>query len=157
VPKPIPTPKPVPTPEIREVKERKGYEGAVAWQQGALLRKGKLVPVWKVWKRPYEQKDLETFFEDELPVGVKTVKGVKSAYATIQQFRGKVAPRETQQADIGAFIATVDKPTPRPGGKGEIRFIRDISQAKSKSKAKYKKTKTKKRKTSEPMLVGMRL
>ena len=114
------------TPEIREVRERKGYEGAVAWQQGALLRKGKLAPVWKVWKRPYEQKDLETFFEDELPAGVKTVRGIKSAYATIQQFRGKVAPKEAQQADIGAFIATVSKPTPKPGGAGEIKFVRDI-------------------------------
>jgi len=118
----------VPTPEISQARaERKGYKGAVAWQQGALLRKGKLEPVWKVWKRPYEQKDLETVFEDELPVGVKTVAGIKSAYATIQQFRGKIAPRETQEADIGAFIATVSKPTPKPGGAGEIKFTRDPS------------------------------
>lgn len=128
VPVPSPKPKPKPIPEISTAKEarRKSYEGAVAWQQGALKRKGKLVPVWKVWARPYEQKDLETFFENELPAGVKTVKGIESAYATVQQFRGKVAPRETQQADIGAFIATVHQPTPKPGGAGEIKFVRDI-------------------------------
>jgi len=117
----------LPTPEISQARRRKDYKGAVAWQQGALLRKGKLVPIWKVWKRPYEQKDLETFFEDELPVGVKTVKGIKSAYATVQQFRGKVAPRETQEADIGAFIATVHQPTGKPGGAGEIKFVKDPS------------------------------
>jgi len=101
-PKPKPKPKPVPRPrpEVKEAKRQKRYEGAVAWQQGGLLRKGKLVPVWKVWSRPYRQEDLETFFEDELPVGVKKVKGIKSAYETIQQFRGKLAPGETQEADI---------------------------------------------------------
>jgi len=40
---------------------------------------------------------------------------------------GKVAPRETQEADIGAFIARVDKPTSKPGGAGEIKFTRDTS------------------------------
>jgi len=159
VPKPVP-PKVVPTPEIREVRERKDYKGAVAWQQGALLRKGKLVPIWKVWSRPYRQEDLETFFEDELPPGVKTVAGIKSAYATIQQFRGKIAPRETQEADIGAFIATVSRPTGKPGGAGEIKFARDpkdMPKATYQSKRlRRKKAKTKKVK-SEPMLIGARL
>ena len=122
-----PPPKP-PPPTLAEVRGgmKRSYEGAVAWQQGALKREGKLVPVWKVWSRPYRQEELETFFEDELPPGVQTVKGIKSAYETIQQFRGEIAPRETQQADIGAFVATVHQPTAEPGGKDKIRFTRDI-------------------------------
>jgi len=130
-PKPVPKPKlkPEPKPEIKIIKgkERRGYEGAVAWAQGQLIRKGgKLVTQYKVWKYPYRQVDLEHFAEGELPAGVKIVSGISSAKKTIQQFRGEVAPRETQQADIGAFIATVSEPTPKPGGAGEIKFIRDI-------------------------------
>lgn len=70
---------------------------------------------------------MEHFAEGALPPGVKIVSGISSAKETIQQFRGKVAPRETQVADIGAFIATVSKPTPKPGGAGEIKFARDPS------------------------------
>ena len=118
--------------QVRETKVgRRSYEGAVAWQQGGLLRKGKLTPVWKVWSRPYRQEDLETLFENELPIGVKTVSGVKSAYETVQQFRGKVAPSETQEARVGAFVATVHQPTAKPGGAGEIKFSRDIRSEKT--------------------------
>jgi len=63
-------------------------------------------------------------------MGVKIVGGIQSAYKTIQQFRGKVAPRETQQADIGAFLVRVKSPTPKPGGKGEIAFKRDMPSSK---------------------------
>jgi len=128
VTKPVPSkPALIPLPKTSKARERKEYQGAIAWAQGKLTRKGgELVTQYKVWKHPYRQEDLEHFEEDKLPVGVKIVSGISSAYKTVQQFRGEVAPRETQQADIGAFIATVSKPTPKPGGAGEIKFVRDI-------------------------------
>ena len=56
----------------------------------------------------------------------KRQSGISSAKETIQQFRGELAPKETQVADIGAFVATVHQPSPKPGGEGEIKFSRDI-------------------------------
>lgn len=121
----VPPVKP-PLPEIKEVRpESKDYTGAVAWAQGRLLKNGKLETGYQIWKYPYRQQDLEWKFESELPPEVKVVKGVSSAYETIQQIRGKVTPRETQEADIGAFKVRVIRPTAKPGGKGEIEFTRE--------------------------------
>jgi len=97
--KPPPEKPPIkpPIPELKEAKaERKERIGAVAWAQGKLKRKGKLVTQYKVWSAPYTQEDLEHFAEGELPPGVKIVSGIASAKKTIQQFRGKIAPRETE-------------------------------------------------------------
>jgi len=125
---PVKPPKP-PPPEIKEARpKRKDYKGAIAWAQGRLRREGgKLVTQYKVWSAPYRQEDIEHFEEGELPPGVKILPNISSAYKTIQQFRGKLAPRKTQEADIGAFIATVHQPTAKPGGAGEIEFKRDVS------------------------------
>jgi len=155
---PVKPPPPVILGLVATREERRKYEGAVCWAQGQLKRKdGKLVTQYKVWKYPYRQEDLEHFAEGEVPSGVKILPDISSAYATIQQFRGKVAPRETQEADIGAFIARVSKPTAKPGGKGEIRFTKDIKNVKRAVKLKRKKVKTRKAFKSMPELTAMRL
>jgi len=135
-PPPPPTKLPPPPPPIIMRAEggikggRKGYKGAVAWAQGQLKRGNKLVTTYRVWKRPFRQEDLEAFDENELPPGVKIVPGVSSAYKTVQQFRGQVTPSETQEADIGAFVATVHQPEAKPGKAGAIKFERDIPTSK---------------------------
>jgi len=134
VPTPTPSPKPSPKPSQRistsKDKGRRSYEGAVAWAQGELKRGKKLVTQYKVWSRPFRQDDLESFDEGELPPGVKIVPGISSAYETVQQFRGKVAPGEEQIADVGAFVATVHQPEAKPGKAGAIKFKRDIPTSK---------------------------
>jgi len=123
----------LPPPGITEggtEKRRGGYEGAVAWAQGQLRRGKKLVTTYRVWKRPFRQDDLEAFDENELPPGVKIVPGISSAYETVQQFRGKVAPGEEQVADIGAFVATIHQPEAKPGKAGAIKFKRDVPPSK---------------------------
>ena len=61
---------------------------------------------------------------------MQTVQGVKSAQETIQQYRGNLAPSESQEGDIGAFKARITKaPTPEPG-KGVITFAKDIPTSK---------------------------
>ena len=101
------------------------YEGAVAWAQGQLIRKdGKLITGYRIWKYPYRQEDLEWKPETDLPEGIQVVKGIAEAGKTIQQFRGNVSPGEAQQADIGAFVARVERPTDKPGS-GQIKFTRD--------------------------------
>lgn len=121
----ITQPKQPTLPNAGSTTNNKRYEGAIAWQQGALLRKGKVEPVWKVWRKPYEQNDLDTMFQSELPTGVKTVTGVESAYKTVQLFQGTQVPTESQVVDIGAFTVRVKHPTPSPGGTGKIQFARD--------------------------------
>ena len=105
----------------------KGYDGAVAWAQGQLIRKdGKLITGYRIWKYPYRQEDLEWKPETDLPEGIQVVKGIAEAGKTIQQFRGNISPGEAQQADIGAFVARVERPTDKPGS-GQIRFTRDTN------------------------------
>jgi hypothetical protein len=121
-----PTPPETPDKYARKAtRQERRYEGAVAWQQGALKREGKLVPVWKVWAAPYDQGSLKTFFENELPPGVKTVGGIKEAEETVQLYRGKTLPSESHQADIGAFTVTVKSATPEPGVDAEMEFRPD--------------------------------
>lgn len=126
-PKPRLTPKPKPraVPTETSISETKlrSYKGAVAWRQGALKHKGKLEPIYKV-KRASES--LETFFESELPPGVRVVSGgPKSAYKSIQLYKGKQMPEITE--DIGAFLVTIKQPTSSPGKAGAIEFRRDPS------------------------------
>jgi len=116
------------------------YKGAVAWRQGALKRKGAIVPVYKVWRYPYRQEDLDTFFQNELPPGVKvTPGGAKSAYKSIQLYKGKVPPTEAMQADIGAVLVTVKAPTPSPGRAGAITFKKDVKGIRGTSKEALRK------------------
>lgn len=128
IPPPVPPPSP---PEKRDryakktTRQEQRYDGAVAWQQGALKRDDKLVPVWKVWSAPYNQRNLETFFENELPPGVKTVGGIKEAAETVQLYRGKASPSESHRADIGAFTVTIKSVSPEPGVAAEMEFRPD--------------------------------
>ena len=132
---PVPPREPVPPPRVpprlaggdKGKAVQKGYEGAVAWAQGQLRRAGgKNVTGYRIWKYPYRQEDLEWRPETDLPIGIQVVAGVSEAQKTVQQFRGKVAPRETQEADIGAFVARVERPAAKPGS-GQIRFTRDTN------------------------------
>jgi len=144
-PVPVPTPEPKPKPGIpvsatsTRGRER-DYSGAVAWRQGALKRKGAIVPVYKVWRYPYRQEDLDTFFQNELPPGViVTPGGARSAYTSIQLYKGKVPPTEAKQADIGAVLVTVKAPTPSPGRAGAITFKKDVKGIRGTSKDALKK------------------
>ena len=157
-------------PEVKDEKRKKGYEHAVAWRQGMLKRHGKLEAIYKVWTPPYRQEDLETFFESELPAGVKiTLGGAKSAYKSVQLLKGTQPPSEARQADIGAMLVTIKAPTLAPGRAGAIKFTRDPSDMPAKikgtpkfavttSKLRRKKRalKTDSRKVSEPMVTTTR-
>lgn len=124
---------------VGEAKHRH-YKGAVAWRQGALKRKGVIVPVYKVWRYPYRQEDLDTFFQNELPPGViVTPGGARSAYKSIQLYKGKVPPVGVRQADIGAVLVTVKAPTALPGRAGAITFKKDVKGIRGTSKEALKK------------------
>jgi len=98
------------------------------------------VPVYKVWRYPYRQEDLDTFFQNELPPGViVTPGGARSAYKSIQLFKGKVPPVGVRQADIGAVLVTVKAPTPSPGRAGAITFKKDVKGIRGTSKEALKK------------------
>jgi hypothetical protein len=97
-PKPFPVPKPEPTPKpsIELTSTKKKYptipEGSIAWKQGKLLRKGKLVDYWKYIPPPWKQ---------EVPVSIfGTPKGAK--------FAGETTPEKTIQM-IGEPRAKVPK------------------------------------------------
>jgi len=134
------TPPGVPVSAASTRGRERDYKGAVAWRQGALKRKGAIVPVYKVWRYPYRQEDLDTFFKNELPPGViVTPGGAKSAYKSIQLYKGKVPPVGIRQADIGAVLVTVKAPTKLPGRAGAISFTKDVKGIRGTSKEALKK------------------
>lgn len=96
------------TPEEKE----KAFAHAYAWKQG--------FGWWAI-----NELEQAAFFSKPLPTWKITDK--KTAYATIQQIRGKPKPEPTT-LDMGIMDVVVTSPVKEPGKKGAIKFSRDIKQ-----------------------------
>jgi len=86
----------------------------IAWRQGSLKFKGRLKPVWKVLRPPYDK--LETEFKK--PTGAYVVTGARSAYATAQRIGTGTIPRQIRH-DMGIMDVTVERTGKR---KLKVRF-----------------------------------
>ncbi|GAH85505.1 unnamed protein product [marine sediment metagenome] len=76
----------------------------IAWRQGSLKFKGKLKPVWKVLRPPYNK--LETEFKK--PKGAYVVTGARSAYATAQKIGIGTIP-SLMRHDMGIMDVTIKR------------------------------------------------
>lgn len=98
--KPLKTSPPIllPGTDSESIKDKiSPYEGAIGWQQGE-LRSGK---VWYVYKKPWQQTDLEIIVSDNPPEGMKLYPSATKAIETMKVLSGEF-PGE-RDVDIGAF------------------------------------------------------
>jgi len=80
--------------------------------------------VWHVIRYPYKSiKDYEVIVGAP-PKNAKVVKGLGSAYKTIQTLTGS-APRFVLKLDMGAFDVTIERPIKGAGRKGAIKYTPD--------------------------------
>jgi len=89
-------------------------KGTVAWRQGM---------GWWVITPPYQKPN--RFFTFKEPVGVETSPNIKSAYDTIQAFKGAVTDKIPAH-DMGIFDVHITNPSkPRKSNRASIKFVRD--------------------------------
>ena len=113
----VPPPPIITIPRKRKKKDEKKKLARLAvplaWRQGF---------VWWVIYPPYKSKaDVKVLKKP--PEGARIVKGIGSAYKTIQGLGGNVNILLT--LDMGAFDVTITRPK-RAGAKGTIKFTRDV-------------------------------
>jgi hypothetical protein len=131
VPSPVPPPVPPGEPPVKGPPPKKpggGGKGkltraqlaaSVAWKQGKLRRKGKLLDLFIIVHPPYGPRD--KIYTTKVPPGVPVVDGPRSAYQTIRKITGGNLP-EQLKIDMGIMDVSIksDREIPR------IKFVRDI-------------------------------
>lgn len=90
---------------------------AVAWRQGF---------GWWAVRSPYQNDDWKYFMPKNLPDGIKTYADRKTAFATIQRYKGPEL-REPIKKDLGIVDVLIRRPRRSPGAMGAIKFLRDRS------------------------------
>lgn len=95
----------------------KDLRSAVGWKQGAFY--------WAV-REPFGLEDWKAFEAHNVPEGLKISKDQKTAFATIQLYKGKRAPVSITR-DLGIVNVHIKRPGRQPGRAGAIRFTPDRS------------------------------
>lgn len=103
------------------------FEGAIGWKQGALMQGRQLKDQWYIIKKPYKSELDMVRIIGEPPPTVQIVKGLGSAYKTIQTITG-LPPNFLLEIDMGAFDIAINKPTKKAGATGAIKFSRDFEK-----------------------------